>query len=169
MNMTTIAIAVGVIVDRLTADSQWVDYVWRPSAVLAGEPDTAPWTVIGSEDERTSYYAGPAILRLHRTDTAHYRTNLTSGAPALWVVLRETGAEPPYALYLVTADPFEGEAMTEGGTIVEAVPMPNTIRDAVAAFITEHHVEQEFVKRKRDRADPEALGRRPPAARGDDE
>ena len=137
--------------------------------MLAGEPDTAPWTVIGSEDERTSFYAGPATIRLHRSDTAHYRTNLTSGSPALWVVLRETGGEPPYALYLVTADPFEGEAMTEGGTLVEAVPMPDPIRDAVAAFIETHHVEQEFVKRERNRANLEALGRRPPAARGDDE
>ena len=36
------------------------------------------------------------------------------------MVLRETGAEPPYALYLVTADPAEGEGMTEAGSnIVE--------------------------------------------------
>jgi hypothetical protein len=35
----------------------------------------------------------------------------------------------------------------------------------VAAFVVEHHVEQPFVKRKRDRADPEALARRMP---GDD-
>ena len=54
--------------------------------------------------------------------------------------------------------------MTEAGNnIVEPVPMPDPIRDAVAAFVAEHHVEQAFVKRKRDRADPESLGRRPPA------
>ena len=170
MSAPLAAIDVGVIVERVKAQSQWIDHLWRPIAVLAGQPDTAPWTKLGNEGERATFYAGPATIHLHRAETGHYRTNLSSGAPALWVVLRETGAEPPYALYLVTADPFEGEAMTEAGnTIVESVPMPESIRDAVAAFVAEHHVEEEFVKRKRDRADLESLGRRPPAARGDDE
>ena len=58
-------------------------------------------------------------------ETANYRDNLATGSPSLWVVLRETRAEPPYALYLVTADPAEGEGMTEAGSnIVESVPMP---------------------------------------------
>jgi hypothetical protein len=46
--------------------------------------------------------------------------------------------------------------------------MPNTVRDTIAAFVAEHHVEEVFVKRKRDRADPEAFGRRPPAVRRDE-
>jgi hypothetical protein len=43
--------------------------------------------------------------------------------------------------------------------------MPDVVRDAVAAFVAEHHVEEVFVKRKRDRAAPESLGRRPPSVR----
>ena len=96
-----------------------------------------------------------------RGDTARYRDNLASGAPSLWVVLRPTDAEPPLALALVTADPSEGEARTEaGGDLVEAVAMPPSIVEMIAAFIAEHHVEQAFFKRKRDRSDPEALARR---------
>jgi len=50
-------------------------------------------------------------------------------------VLRETGAEPPYALYLVTADPAEGEGMTAAGNnIVEPVPMPDVLRDTVCGL-----------------------------------
>ena len=45
-----------------------------------------------------------------------------------------------------------------GNDLVEAVPMPDSVREQVAAFVAEHHVEQEFFKRKRDRADPESLG-----------
>jgi hypothetical protein len=61
----------------------------------------------------------------------------------------------------VTADPAEGEAMTEAGDdLVDSVPMPDVIRDALEAFIAEHHVERPFFKRKRDRAGPEAPGRR---------
>ena len=51
-----------------------------------------------------------------------------------------------------------------GDSIVDSVPMPAAIEQALAAFIAEHHVEREFVKRKRDRANPEALARR--SARG---
>ena len=68
----------------------------------------------------------------------------------------------------VTADPAEGEAMTETGEqIVESVPMPKPMQDAIAAFVAEHHVEQAFVKRKRDRANPDALARRGPPIRED--
>jgi hypothetical protein len=47
------------------------------------------------------------------------------------------------------------------------VAMPISMRETIAAFVAEHHVEREFVKRKRDRADPEALARRGPSARED--
>jgi hypothetical protein len=85
------------------------------------------------------------------------------------VVLRETGAEPPYTVFLVTADPAEGEGMTAAGNdIVDAVPMPPSIREQVEAFVAEHHVEQQFFKRKRDRADPQSLRRRSAASPRDD-
>jgi hypothetical protein len=79
----------------------------------------------------------------------------------VWVVLRPTGVEPPFEVVTVTADPAEGEGLTQAGTdLVEPVPMPERIREFLAAFVAEHHVEQPFYKRRRDRADPEALGRR---------
>jgi hypothetical protein len=164
------AIPVGVVVERSKAASRWADYIWRPIAVLAGQPGTPPWSRLTDDGQRATFYAGSAEIELHRTETSNYRDNLATGAPALWVVLRETGTDPPYGLFLVTADPAEGEAMTEAGNdIVEPVPMPNSIRELVAAFILEHHVEHVFVKRKRDRANPEAFGRKPPALQRDEE
>ena len=81
----------------------------------------------------------------------------------LWVALRPTGVEPPYEIFAVTADPAEGEALTESGSdLVDVVPMPEAIRVQIEAFVAEHHVERPFYKRKRDRADPEALARRGP-------
>jgi hypothetical protein len=161
-------IPVGVVVERTTASSRWADHIWRPVSALAGVPKTEPWTKLSDDGERATFYAGVAQIELFRSETANYRDNLNSDAPSLWVVLRETGGSPPYALFLVTADPAEGEAMTEAGNdIVERVPMPDPVYEAVAAFVTEHHVERVFVKRRRDRANPEALGRRP-ATQGDD-
>lgn len=160
------SIPVGVIVERVKAESPWIDWIWRPAAALAGEPGTPPWTKIAEASDRTTFYAGTARVELHPTETANYRDNLASGAPMLWVVLRETGAEPPYGVYTVTADPSEGEGMTfAGNDIVEPVPMPDPVREMVEAFVAEHHVDEVFFKRKRDRANTEALGRRPPARR----
>jgi hypothetical protein len=155
-------LGVGVVVERRSARSPWADFIWRPSAVLAGAPDAAPWTLLDAKAERTTFYAGTAEVALYRSDTALYRDNLATETPMLWAVLRPTGGEPPFYVVAVTADPSEGEAFATIGTdLVEALPMPAPIRDAIEAFVAEHHVEHAaFRKRKRDRADPEALARR---------
>ncbi len=159
---------VGVVVERSKAASQWIDYIWRPVAILPGQPDVAPWTVLSAEGEVTTFYAGTMEIELHRSETSNYRDNLASGNPSVWVSLRPTDADPPYKVVAATVDPAEGESYTEAGTdLVETVPMPDMIRHAVAAFVAEHHVEREFFKRKRDRANPEALGRRGPRREDD--
>ncbi len=157
------AIAVGVVVERCKAQSPWIDFSWRPLTVLPGVPEVPPWTMLTEEGDRSTFYAGPAEISLYRTETTNYRDNLASGAPRLWVALRSTGVEPPYEIFAVTADPAEGEALTESGSdLVDVVPVPEAIRLQIEAFVAEHHVERPFYKRKRDRADPEALARRAP-------
>ncbi len=163
-------IAVGIVVERRKAESPWIDFTWKSAAALAGLPDAAPWTVLSQDPEGATFYAGAAEIELYRTETTNYRDNLGSGAPMLWVALRPTGVEPPYDVFAVTADPAEGEAWTEAGSdLVDVVPMPETVRATIAAFVVEHHVERAFHKRKRDRADPEALARRGPMQQERDE
>ena len=159
-----VKISVGVMVERSKGASQWEEFYWRPVSVLPGAPETPPWTKLNDDGEYTTFYAGSADVELYRTETANYRDNLQSGAPLLWVVLRPTESDPPYELAAVSADPAEGEAMTEAdANVVDTVPMPQPMQEAIAAFVAEHHVEQEvFVKRKRDRANPEAMARRGP-------
>lgn len=129
--------------------------------MLEGVPAAPPWTVIDSEQGVTTFYAGEAVIELHRTETANYRDNLASGAPLLWVVLRTAPGEVGLDLLLVTADPAEGEALTGAGNdLVESVPMPGAIREIVESFIAMHHVEQPFFKRERDRSTSEAVARR---------
>jgi len=156
-----VSIPVGVVVERRKAKSPWLDFLWRPLFVLPGASSAEPWTPINTEDEVTTFYAGEALVELHRTETANYRDNLASGSPMLWVILRPTGGEPAFALLSVTADPAEGEALTGAGNdLVETVPMPAAIREIVEAFVAEHHVEQIHYRRQRDRSDPPTLGRR---------
>ena len=152
---------VGVVVERRKADSPWVDFLWRPIGILPDAPDMAAWSVLREEEDTVLFYAGSRTVDQHRSETARYRDNLTTGSPMLWVVLSPAEGEWPYTLAAVTADPAEGEAFTEAGAnLVETVVMPDVVREAVESFVAEHHVEREFVKRKRDRANPEALARR---------
>jgi hypothetical protein len=151
-------IPVGVVVERRKAASPWVELIWRPVAVLAGAPDVAPWTPLATERDTATFYAGVAEIELYRSETDNYRRNLASEAPSIWVALHATGGDPPYEIAAVTADPAEGEGLTEPGqAIVEAVAMAEPLRQAIASFVAEYHVEQVFQKRVRDRADPEAL------------
>jgi hypothetical protein len=160
-----VRIPVGVVIERRKAESAWVDFIWRPVAVLPGEPEAKPWTMLSETAEGATFYAGPANVELHPSDTSNYRDNVSTGEPKLWVVLRPTGAEPPFSVVRVTADGSEGEGFTAAGDdIVDHVPMPKAIWDTIDAFIAEHHVERPFYKRKRDRANPEALGGRSPPA-----
>jgi hypothetical protein len=153
-------IAVGVVVERRKAVSTWVDFLWRPVSVFVGSPSAAPWTPLAAEAETTLFFAGEAVIELHRTETTNYRDNLASGAPALWVALQPVASEPPYGILAVTADPAEGEALTDAGSnVVEAVAMPSDVREAVVQFIAEHHVERPFVKRQRQPAEPTLAGR----------
>jgi hypothetical protein len=164
----TKSVPVGVIVQRSKAMSQWIDHIWRPIAVLPGVPDTEPWTKLSDDGDTATFYIGATEIEMFPSDTTQYRDNLFSGSPSLWVTLRPTGAEPPYELLSVTADTAEGEALTETGhDLVEMVPMPDEIADALAQFVTEHHVERIFYKRKRDRANTESLGHRPIVQRKD--
>jgi Protein of unknown function (DUF3305) len=156
-------IAVGVIVERRRAQSPWIDFTWKPVSVLVGLPDASPWTLLSQDREAATFYAGAAEIELYRTETGNYRDNLASGVAKLWVALRSTAVEPPYEIFAVTADPAEGEALSETGSdLVDVVPMPDAVRAQIAAFIAEHHVERPFYKRKRDSADPQAPARQGP-------
>ena len=153
------SIPVGVVVERTKGASP----VGRFSLASGERPCRSAGYAALDEIERrcrtVAFYAGAASVDLYRTETAHYRDNLQMDPPLLWVILRPVDADPPYELAAVTADPAEGEGMTEAGAnIVESLPMPEPLQEAIAAFIAEHHVDRTFVKRKRDRADPEFLG-----------
>jgi hypothetical protein len=145
-------IPVGVVAERHKAKSRWADFLWQPVSVFAGIASAAPWTPLQAEAEPTLFFAGDAMIELHRTETTNYRDNLASAVPTLWVVMRPAASDPPYELVAVTADPAEGEAFTDAGNnLVAAVPMPSDIAEIISRFIAGHHVERPFVKRQRDR------------------
>ena len=154
-------IPVGIVVERCTARSAWAELLWRPVDVLVGVPEAASWTELAHNGDRATFYAGAAEIELYRSETGYYRDNLMSGEPSVWVALQKTGGEPPVEIRGVTADPAEGEGWTGAGQdIVEAVPMPTALREAIVGFVAAYHVERPFQKRVRDRANPDALALR---------
>src|SRR3984893_5142291 len=72
-------IPVGVVVERRKAKSMWVDFLWRPVSVFVGTPSAAPWTPLDTGAEATLFFAGEAVIELHRTETTNYGSN---AAPA---------------------------------------------------------------------------------------
>ncbi len=168
MSTALVQVPLGVVVSRRNADSQWVDYTWQPTAILVGQAETAPWTKLSDDGNTATFYAGSTVLELFRGESSNYRDNL-AGDNSLWVVLRPAPGEFPYELAKVTADPTEAEAYAGAGdNIVEMLSVPDVLRDLVAAFVEEHYVEQPFVKRQRNQADPEALAPHRPRGTGNE-
>ena len=158
-----VTIPFGIVVERCKSAGPWADFLWRPVSLLAGMPETPPWTKLSDDGERATFYAGKASVELYRSEASNYRENLLVEVPALWVALPSAEGDPPFGAPAMTADPAEGEAWAgTSDVIVESLPMPDAVRAIVADFVAEHHVERAFSKRQRDRADPEAMAKRMP-------
>lgn len=141
---------VGIVIARRRLAGPWGGEEWRPCAVLPAVPDAASGAPLATDDEQQLYYAGAASIVLHAAETPHYRDNLASGRPLLWVAL-EIGADDRCRVGAITADPYEGEALAGAmDLVVEPVPMPPEIAARVAAFVAAFHVERPFVKRQRE-------------------
>jgi len=153
---------VGVVVERRRTGNPWQPERWRAVALLPGRPDVAPWTVLESGEGWARCYAGAADIALFASDTDNYRHNLDGPRPAAFVILRRDGGEPGLRLLGVTVDPGEIDAHSDAGDdLIEALPLPPDLAAWMRAFVEHHHVDRPFHKRTRDRADPEALARRP--------
>jgi len=162
---------VGIVIERRPAASRWQDHVWHVTAVLPGRPETAPWTVLAQEGGVTRFYAGTTDLTLYSGETEVYKHNLEAAEPAVFVVFRRDDAAPQgLRLLLATIDPAEAHAHGDtGDDLLERLPMPPLVRAWADPFVARHHKERVHWKRKRDKADPEALAHREPGAgfRGD--
>jgi hypothetical protein len=145
---------VGVVGLRRKLDNPWISESLAPHAVLSDAPAVAPGAPLGPARGGELVYLGPAELVFWTGETGHYRDNLVADPPKLWVSLNpraDGSGVGGYDIGVVTANPYEGEALSDGsGLLLEAVDMPADIAADLARFVEAHHVEQVFVKRKRD-------------------
>ena len=151
-----LSLPLGVIVEKRASSHAWQDHIWLPIAVFQTDDLNADWKVMMEGEGFTRYHAATAYLNLHRKETDALNLNL-EGEGEIYVVLSEDeseNAKMPYKVHLVTASSYEAQDYLDTGEdIIEKVPMPEPIAALIAAFANEHHVEEKFIKRKRDKLD----------------
>ncbi|HEX6957833.1 MAG TPA: DUF3305 domain-containing protein [Ferrovibrio sp.] len=155
--------SIGIVLERRKVDNPWIDHSWRPVQILLGQPASPRWTRLAAGDGWEWYFAGQAELALYRHETENYQFNLDSTQPSIWVFLRQDGeSEHGIELFGATVDPGEAQAHNDtGDDLVESIAMPDDIVAWVSGYIQSHPPARPYRKRKRTRADPEALALRP--------
>jgi len=142
----------GVVIRRTPGVTRWAKHVWKAVAILPGAP-SAHWKELRRDGDAVEYHAATLTLELFRTDTEAYLQGLSSETPAIYVVMRESDTENPLDMTLVTASPYEAQDYADTGEeLVEKVPMPEGLVAWVRDFITLHHEDEMFVKRRRNKA-----------------
>jgi len=145
---------IGAIVRRTPGVTRWVKEIWKPVGVIPGAPD-AFWKEMVRDGEVIDYHAGTVMLELYRADVEAYLVSLNMAVPSIWVVMDrdESGDSPSeYFVSAVTASAYEAQdALDSGESIVEAVPIPDSLAAWIKEFIDMHYIEEPFQKRRRDK------------------
>ncbi|HMO09885.1 MAG TPA: DUF3305 domain-containing protein [Paracoccaceae bacterium] len=135
---------IGIVGRSWPPSSRWATRALRPHAAMDAGPDLPAGTLMHEEAGVRTVWLGTYALVLHHGETGHYRTNLGSARPSVWVSMEGD------AVRMVTPDPYEGEALAgDPGRVVEALAMPAGVQAAVADFIARHHEDVPFHKRQR--------------------
>ena len=149
-----LSITLGVVIARDRIDHPWQEHAWRPVSVFLNAPEASQWRELRREEKSVHYHAATMALELHAKETIGYQANLETGSPLVYVVLRETSdSARPMQVAAITASPYDAEVYgyDMGSEIVGTVAMPDPLIELLEAFVAEHHVEEPFVKRQRQR------------------
>ena len=143
---------VGVVVRKSPGVTRWVKDIWTPIGVIPGAPDES-WKVLVTDDVNTDFHAGTVTMELFRADVEAYLVSLNMARPSVWVVMdRDESGQSPSGWFVsaVTASAYEAQdALDSGESIVEAVPIPDSLAGWIQEFVDLHYIEDVFKKRKR--------------------
>lgn len=147
-----IEMPLGVVIRKAPGVTRWATWSWTAIGVLPGAAD-ADWKELRRDGDAVEYHAATLPLTLWADETEAYLVNLNDNPPSIYLVLRtDDGDDAPIRPVLVTASPFEGQDYADTGEeIVEKIAMPGGLIAWVRDFTLEHHEEEIFVKRKRDK------------------
>ncbi len=144
---------VGAVVRRSPGVTRWAKVIWKPVAVIPGAPE-AFWKEMVREGDVVDYHAGTVTMELFRADVEGYLVSLNMAAPSVWIILdKDVTSQSPsgWVVSTVTASAHEAlDALDSGESIVEAVPIPESLAAWIKEFIDMHYIEEPFKKRRRD-------------------
>jgi hypothetical protein len=144
---------VGAVVRRSPGVTRWVKEIWKPVAVIPGAPD-AFWKELVREDDVVDYHAGTVTMELFRADVEGYLVSLNMAVPSIWIIMdKDVTSQSPsgWVVSTITASAHEAlDALDSGESIVEAVPIPESLAAWIKEFIDMHYIEEPFKKRRRD-------------------
>ncbi|MEL6102473.1 MAG: DUF3305 domain-containing protein [Pseudomonadota bacterium] len=151
MSQPQLSMPIGVVVRKSPGATRWAKWCWKAVAILPGAPDRH-WHLLRQDGEVSEFHAATAPLDLYRTDTEAYLTGISARVPTLGIVMREGAGIDPLDVVLVTASPYETQDYLDSGEdIVELVPMTEGLIALIRDFCAEHHEEEAFIKRRRDK------------------
>ncbi|WP_417565026.1 DUF3305 domain-containing protein [Marinobacter sp.] len=144
---------VGAVVRRSPGVTRWETNIWKPVAVIPGAPE-AFWREMVREGEVVDYHAGTVTMELFRADVEGYLVSLNMAVPSIWIIMdRDITRQSPsgWVVSTITASAHEAlDALDSGESIVEAVPIPESLAAWIKEFIDKHYIEEPFKKRRRD-------------------
>lgn len=144
---------VGAVVRRSPGVTRWVKEIWKPVAVIPGAPD-AFWKELVREEDVVDYNASTVTMELFRADVEGYLVSLNMAVPSVWIIMdRDVTSQSPsgWVVSTITASAHEAlDALDSGESIVEAVPIPESMAAWIKEFIDMHYIEEPFKKRRRD-------------------
>jgi hypothetical protein len=143
----------GIVMRCMPGHGRWARSIWKAVGVLPGAGE-ASWKELRRCGDVVEYHAATVPLTLYHTDTEAYLHGLSSDIAAIYVVIREADDDQPLDILLATVSPYEAQDYADTGEdLVEKVPMPEGVVAWVNSFIQQHHVDDVFIKRRRDKTD----------------
>lgn len=144
---------VGAVVRRSPGVTRWAQDVWKPVAVIPGAPE-AFWKELVREGGVVDYHAGTVTMELFRADVEGYLVSLNMTVPSVWIVMdKDVTSQSPsgWVVSTVTASAHEAlDALDSGESVVEPVPIPESLAAWIKEFIDMHYIAEPFKKRRRD-------------------
>ena len=153
---------ISVVIERRDSKNVWQDFSGGHSACCRRLPLSSVRSWPSGEGWRQYPRRHARSSSLFRGETEGYRTNLSQDLPVVFVVLRRNDEAEAldFEPFLVTVCPYEAMGYSEGNDdIVEGVPMPPEVVEWLREFVTAHHVDVPFLKRKNKRHKDDYGGR----------
>ena len=144
----------GVVIRRTPGATRWAKWAWKALPFCPGPemPIGARCAVRGTPSNFTLRPFRLNCTALRRTPT--FTVSRRAPRQFTWFLRKTTRSmATAWMQLLVTASPYEAQDYADSGEeIVEKVPMTEGLIAFVQQFVDTHHVEEEFKKRRRDRA-----------------